>query len=105
VDLPSPGTYSLSVALGDAGYQQCWVQCQVQFLDGSTVLATLTVGSTQLGYFYDAQGKNWSAATWPTSNLSQQVTLTGTHLTAVVGTNKATGDFTTIAFLGVTQVQ
>ena len=105
VDLPSPGTYNLSVALGDAGYQQCWVQCQVQFLDGSTVLATLTVGSTQLGYFYDAQGKNWSAAVWPTSNLSQQVTLTGTHLTVVVGTNKATGDFTPIAFLGVTQVQ
>ena len=105
VDLPSPGTYSLSVALGDAGYQQCWVQCQVQFLDGSTVLATLTVGSTQLSYFYDAQGNNWSAAAWPTSNLSQQVTLTGTHLTVVVGTNKATGDFTPIAFLGVTQVQ
>ncbi len=105
VDLPSPGTYSLSLALGDAGYQQCWVQCQVQFLDGSTVLATLTVGSTQLSYFYDAQGKNWSAAAWPTSNLSQQVTLTGTHLTVVVGTNKATGDFTPIAFLGVTQAQ
>ncbi len=104
LDLPSPGTYSLSLALGDASYQQCWVQCQVQFLDGSTVLATLTVGSTQLSYFYDAQGKNWSAAAWPTSNLSQQVTLTGTHLTVVVGTNKATGDFTTIAFLGVTQV-
>ncbi len=99
VDLPSPGTYSLSLALGDAGYQQCWVQCQVQ------LLATLTVGSTQLGYFYDAQGNNWSAAAWPTSNLSQQVTLTGTHLTVVVGTNQATGDFTTITFLGVTQVQ
>ena len=34
VDLPSAGTYNLSLALGDAGYQQCWVQCQIQFLDG-----------------------------------------------------------------------
>src|SRR5271166_2003837 len=104
VDLPSAGTYSLALALGDAGYQSCWVQCQVQFLDGSTVLATLAVGSTKLGYFYDAQGKNWSAAAWPTSNLSQQVTLTGTRLTMVVGTNKITGDSTPVAFLGVMQV-
>src|SRR5271169_4524190 len=48
VDLPSAGTYSLSLALGDAGYQQCWVQCQIQFLDGSTVLATVTEGFTNL---------------------------------------------------------
>src|SRR5271165_52001 len=104
VDLPAAGMYNLSLALGDAGYQACWVQCQVQFLDGSTVLATLAVGSTKLGYFYDAGGKNWSAAAWPTSNLTQQVTLTGTRLTMVVGTNKATGDSTPVAFLGVAQL-
>src|SRR5271166_3645120 len=104
VDLPSAGTYSLSLALGDAGYQACWVQCQVQFLDGNTLLATVSVGSTKLGYFYDAHGNNWSAAAWPGSNLSQQVTLTGTRLTVVVGTTKNTGDYTPIAFLGVTQV-
>ena len=104
VGLPSAGTYNLSLALGDAGYQACWVQCQIQFLDGSTVLDTVTVGSEQLGYFYDTQGKNWSAAQWPKSNLSQQVTLTGSVLTMVVGTSKATGDNTPLAFLGVTQV-
>ena len=37
------------------------------------------------------------------SNLSQQVTLTGTRLTVVVGTNQTTGDATPIAFLGVAQ--
>ena len=65
VDLPSPGTYNLSLAMGDAGFQSCWVQCQIQFLDGSTVLATVAGGSTNLAYFYDATGKNWSAAQWP----------------------------------------
>jgi hypothetical protein len=80
------------------------VQCQVQFLDGSTVLATLTEGITNPGYFYDTIGNNWSAAAWPASNLSQQVTLTGTRLTMVVGTSNATGDFTTVAFLGMTQL-
>src|SRR5271166_3852144 len=81
VDLPSAGTYDLSLAMGDAGYEQCYTQCQVQFLDGGTVLATVMGGPTKAGYFYDAEGNNWSAAAWPSSNLSQQVTLTGTRLT------------------------
>src|SRR5271157_2562078 len=104
VDLPSAGSYNLSLALGDEGYSQCWTQCQIQFLDGSTVLATVPGGPTNYGYFYDAKGNNWSAANWPTSTVSQQVTLVGTRLTVVVGTNKATGDNTPIAFLGVGQV-
>ena len=104
VDVPSPGTYNLSLAMGDAGYQECWKQCQIQFLDGNTLLATLTEGLTNLRYFYDAVGNNWSAAAWPGSNVSQQVTLTGTRLTVIVGTNQVTGDFTPIAFLGVAQV-
>jgi uncharacterized membrane protein len=104
VNLPSAGTYNLSLALGDDGYEQCVTQCQIQFLDGSTVLATVTGGPSNAGYFYDAKGNNWSAAAWPTSNLSQQVTLAGTQLTMVLGTNKATGDNTPIAFLGVAQV-
>ena len=104
VDLPSPGTYNLSLAMGDAGYEECWKQCQIQFLDGNTLLATLTEGVTNLRYFYDAAGNNWSAAAWPGSNVSGQVTLTGTRLTVIVGTNQVTGDFTPIAFLGVAQV-
>ena len=103
VDVPSPGTYNISLAMGDAGYQECWKQCQIQFLDGNTVVATLSRGSTNRGYFYDAAGNNWSAAVWPGSNVSQQVTLAGTRLTMVIGTNHATGDYTPIAFLGVSQ--
>jgi hypothetical protein len=103
VDLPSTGTYNLSLALGDAGYKQCLVQCQVQFFDGTTLLATVNGEAIAAGYFYDMQKNKWSAAAWPANNVSQQVTLTGTRLSVVVGTSKATGDFTTIAFLGVAQ--
>src|SRR5208337_1927493 len=103
VDLPSAGTYNVALALGDAGFGQCWEQCQIQFLDGSTVLATVTVGTVPQGYFYDAQGNQWSAAAWPASNVSQQVTLTGTRLTMVVGTSHGTGDVTPVAYLGITQ--
>ena len=104
LNLPSAGTYNLTLAMGDEGASQCGTQCQVQFFDGATPIATVTGGPTNLGYFYDAAGNNWSAAAWPTSNVSQQVTLVGTQLTVVVGTNNATGDLTPIATLGVTQI-
>ncbi len=104
VDLPSPGTYSLSLAMGDDGYQQCYTQCQIQFLDGTTVLATLSKGLTRLGYFYDVTGNHWSAAQWPSNNVSQQVTLAGTRLTVVMGLSQSNGDITPLAFLGVAQV-
>ncbi len=104
VDLPSPGTYSLSLAMGDAGYPPCAVECEVQFLDGSNLLATVTGGPIPQGYFYDAQGNVWSAAQWPTNNVSQQVTLVGTQLTVVVGSPNSTGDSTSVAYVGVAQV-
>jgi len=104
VDLPSPGTYNLSLAMGDAGYTQCYTQCQIQFLDGNTVLATVTGGRISAGYFYDARGKTWSAAQWPNNNVSQQVTLAGSRLTVVVGLSKSNGDVTPLAFLGIVQV-
>ncbi len=104
VGLPSAGTYTLSLAMGDAGYEACWVDCQIQFKDGSTVLATIAKGLTEQNFFDDAEGNNWSAANWPSDNLTQQVTLSGTVLTVVVGTTHVTGDDTPIAFLGVAQV-
>src|SRR5208283_5089025 len=99
VDLPASGTYNLALAMGDDGYLACSIQCQVQFLDGSTILGTLSKGSENAGYFYDAQGNNWSAANWPTRNLSLQVAIAGTQLTMIVGPSKPTGDYTPIAFL------
>ncbi len=102
VNLPAPGTYTVSLAMGDVGFTQCWVLCQIQFLDNTRVLGTVT-GSPTIGYFYDATGQDWSAAAWPNSNLTLPVTLTGTRLTVVVGTNNRGGDVTPIAYLGVSQ--
>ncbi len=103
VDLPSAGTYNVSLAMGDEGYGQCWHLCQVQFLDGSTVLATVGGGPTRAGYFYDALGSNWAAATWPEDNLPVQVTMAGTRLTVVVGSSTNDGYITPIAYLGLSQ--
>ena len=104
VDLPASGTYNLSLALGDAGYQSCTIGCQIQFLDGTTVLGTLVEGSNNAAYFYDAQGHNWSAAKWPTSNVSLEVAIAGSRLTMVVGAPSGNGDYTPVAFLGVSEV-
>ena len=102
---PAVGGYLQPVA-GHGGCRlrgNAGCSARFSFWMATPYVATLTEGVTNLGYFYDATGKNWSAATWPASNLSQQVTLAGTRLTMVVGTNKATGDSTPIAFLGVAQ--
>ena len=104
VDLPSPGTYSIALAMGSAMGSTCLsVTCQVQFLDGSTVLATVNGTGLNTGYFLDGQGNKWFATDWPTNNVSQQVTLAGTRLTVLVGTTQKGGN-TPIAYLGLTQV-
>ncbi|MGB9253285.1 MAG: hypothetical protein WCC25_00475, partial [Candidatus Korobacteraceae bacterium] len=103
VDLPAAGTYDISLAMGDESYPQCWDQCEIQFFDGNTLLATITKGETNQGFFYDARGNNWSAMQWPGSNMIQQVTLAGTRLTMVVGTSHIEGAVTIIAFLGIAQ--
>jgi len=102
VDLPSAGSYNLSLAMGDEGYTQCWTMCQVQFLDGSTVVGTIT-GNPLIATFNDAKDDNWSASTWPGSNLTLPINMSGTRLTMVVGTTQNSGDVTPIAFLGITQ--
>ncbi len=70
VNLPAPGTYNISLAMGDAAYPQCAVLCQVQFLDDGRVLGTVSRSNSQAGYFFDAMGNPWSTAGWPNSNVS-----------------------------------
>jgi hypothetical protein len=102
VDLPAPGSYNLALALGDDGWEECWIGCQIQFFDGTKLVASLVRGDIGAGNFYDVQGLTWPAAAWPGSNTPLQVTLAGTRLTMVVGTNEVSGDFTPIAHLCIT---
>ena len=102
VDLPAPGTYSISLAMGDAGNGTCTATpCQVQFLDGSQLLATVSAVGFKANYFADATGQIWYATSWGTKNVSLPVTLAGTRLTVVLGTTQLGGS-SPIAFLGVT---
>ena len=104
VDLPAPGTYSISLAMGDAGNGTCTATpCQVQFLDGSQLLATVSAVGFKASYFADATGQIWYATSWGSKNVSLPLTLAGTRLTVVLGTTQLGGS-SPIAFLGVTQV-
>jgi outer membrane protein assembly factor BamB len=107
VDLPAPGTYNVSLAIGlSDGFPACnYSPCQVEFRDGSTSLFVLTIPTaiSPLGAIVDANGITWSAAAWPASNTTRQITLTGTHLTVLLGTGTGTssgGSF--LSFLGIT---
>ena len=91
--------------MGDANFPRCVVQCEIQFLDGQNGAGDGGgEGPIPAGYFYDAKGNQWSAAAWPGRNASQQVTLTGTQLTVVVGLSQNNGEITALAFQGVAQV-
>lgn len=102
VDLPSPGTYKVSLAMGDAGWEECWVGCQIQFYDGVKLVGTISRGLIPYNYFYDGQGASWSAQDWVNSNAMLEVGLSGTRISMVVGTQVSGGDYTPIAFLGIT---
>src|SRR5262249_6286562 len=63
VNLPAPGTYAVSLAIGDQSYTQCTSTstCQIEFRDGNTSLFVLDVSSgVAAGSFADANGQVWS---------------------------------------------
>ncbi|HVP50189.1 MAG TPA: hypothetical protein VMT56_03100 [Candidatus Bathyarchaeia archaeon] len=101
VDLPSPGTYNVSLAMGDAGAAACQsTYCQVQFMDGNTTLATVKVTGFGKGYFADATGTARSSTGWPANNAARQLSISGTRLTVLVGTT-STGGTTPISHIAV----
>jgi hypothetical protein len=106
VDLPAPGTYNVSLAIGlSNGFPACNNSpCQIELRDGSTSLFVLTIPTaiSPLGALVDANGSAWSASAWPTSNTSRQITLSGTQLTVLLGTGSGTSSTSSLlAFLGI----
>jgi len=104
VDLPAAGTYTINLAMGDDLYGQCGGGCKIEFRDGATSLFTIAEPGTSGGMFFDANGNNLTAAAWPASNTTHQVTMSGTKLLVLVGANDGKSDVTPIAHLAVTQV-
>ena len=105
VDLPSAGTYTINLALGDYSYSDGYSYAQI--LDNTTVLATMdaATGPTYSTY-NDATGVNRTAANWPSQNVSITKTFASTVLYIKIGTptNVSSSSYTTIAHLFISQV-
>lgn len=100
VDLPSAGTYSIRLALGDDSNSQ---NNKLTIKDNTTVLAT--IGSptvTSAAHFLDATGTDYSSTSWPGGNTAINLTFSTTILRACLGANN--GDSTTnsaVAYIGI----
>ena len=101
LDLPGPGTYKVSLAMGDRYLDQCSAGCRIEFRDGNNSLFVLNQGPLSASSFADSNGKVWAASEWPSYNTTRQITMTGSILTVFVGTNSRDHSHTPIAFIGV----
>lgn len=75
-DLPSPGTYNVRAAFGDASSVN---PTAYSLVDTSTVLAVLCTGTNNnANSFKDANNIEWTAAAWPASNTARTATFAST---------------------------
>ena len=75
VDLPSSGSWTLNMAMGDASGAQT---INLNVKDTNTTLFSFANTAVASGSFLDANGTAWTAANWPASNTSKTVTFTTT---------------------------
>ena len=106
VDLPSPGTYEIDLAMGDVpqGQRQYW-----QVVDDTTVLETVDLTGTfhASNSFYDATGVLRSAADWPSQKATKQYTFATTTCFLRFGGNgvsASTNNSSTMAHIAIRQV-
>ena len=100
-DLPSAGTYTIVLAIGDANSPRAFVT--VALYDNTSLLATIISGGTSTtGEFYDAAGNLWTTpAAWVSSNVGVNHTFASTKLILKVG-EISSGNYTALAHLRVT---
>ncbi len=95
----TPGTYAIRLALGDEGNGQDYQY--LQFKDDISVLGTIDDSDgTATDHFDDATGADYTAAAWPASNSSINLSFTSTVLNIVIGAPSGAGIFaTTLAYV------
>jgi hypothetical protein len=95
IDLPAPGDYSISLALGDASNAQAGPQ-RLEIFDTATSLLLLSGIGTGAGQFCDAAGNLWSAAAWPSSNVAVTKTFATTKFVMNIGGSSAATPIATL---------
>ena len=105
IDLPSPGAYTITLAIGDASAGQ--TDQHVVVKDNNTTLRTIDFPT---GYpsdqFADAVGNLWTSdAAWVSSNVKDTQTFATTTFIISLGANNADATATTLAHIFLSQVQ
>jgi hypothetical protein len=78
IDLPSAGSYSVGLAVGDPIYV---ATSYIQLYDDLTLLSTLVNGTTSAAQrFFDATGTEYTNLTWPTSQTLVQFSFSSSIL-------------------------
>lgn len=101
VDLPAPGNYQISLALGDDGSTQGYQYAQI--LDNTTPVLTVndSNGNSADHRWDDATGTEYTETTWPTSQTPVTCTFATTTLFLKLGTPSAQIDISTLSHLSI----
>jgi hypothetical protein len=106
IDLPEAGTYSISIALGDALFSNAQIRAEVY--DNSTLLyAIADTDGVAGGAFVDANGvEHTTAANWVSNQTPRVSTFASTKLKVKLGTttNLGDGSRSTLAHIRITTV-
>lgn len=99
-DLPSTGTYTIDIAMGDASFTNTQF---VKVFDNATLLASYGPVSTGANNFVDISNNTWTSPTlWLSSHVSITHAFTSTHLNILIGAGQTTGA-SIIAYLLISQ--
>jgi hypothetical protein len=101
VTLPSAGSWTISLAAGDASYPQ---EQYITLLDNGIAFAVYDGENTAAGSFMDAYGSVYTAASWPTSHMTFTHIFTGTTFSIEIGPTTAAGTGGLATFLSFLQI-
>ena len=105
LDLPNgAGTYAVHIALGDASYGSGYQYLKITDGNGGSTLLTIDdTNGTSANHFDDAGGNDRTNATWPGSEVSVDLTFTGSVLWLLLGSPTAQANSSSLAHLRVVQ--
>jgi hypothetical protein len=101
LDLPSAGSYTICMALGDVTTDSAYQYAQV--LDNGTPLFTIDEpAGTTAGHFLDATGVDRTTANWAATQACRTVMFSSTILNVKLGSPSAQANSSTLAHIDVT---
>lgn len=96
-EVPRPGTYLLNIAAGDPSFAVS--NFHMVAYDGGDVIFTCDNGAVAANEFVDANCDELTAAAWPGSNFTREITLNGFDLFLDMGHPTTSGGYTPLTYV------